>query len=245
MAASFGSQPGERGVQWRQCVTGIDVLDPGAVTIQQVERHIDLPPRGMSRERPQHISKRVGNSDVPGANCKRAVVIIDNDARRQIKHRRLGFAPIRLQRGERRHWIIIDVERMRLDQVEQRLHRQCETRNGIPERRRDRVCRRLASPLPIQDIAPPLQADLAGHRLARTVAHADDFAIEGVKREQRPPSIGGREQRGEKPVLVGRTDQFLAVAIVLVHRRTVAKRAVQSTAIRAAPTLRPSPNKTL
>ena len=58
-----------------------------------------------------------------------------------------------------------------------------------------------------QRIAPPLQADQAGHRLADQVADLADLVVEGVEREQRLPGRGGREQRREITVRCRRPDQ--------------------------------------
>ena len=105
---------------------------------------------------------------------------------------------------------------MRLDQVDAAARRgKRETRDRVVQRGRDRVRRRLAGPLAVEHIAPPLQPDLARHRLAHAVAHAGDLGIEGVEREQRTALLGGRKQRREKAVLVGGADQVFAMAIVL------------------------------
>src|SRR4029077_19601507 len=117
---------------------------------------------------------------------------------------------------------------------------------GAPRRaRRDRFRGRLACPLAAEHVAPPLQAELARHWFACAVADAGDLMIERIERKERTPFVGRCEQRGEIAVLVGRPDQRLAVAIVLLHRGKVAQRAAQSTAIRAAPTRRRSPNRML
>ena len=135
---------------------------------------------------------------------------------------------------------------MRLDQVEQR--------RGFGSAKRAIVSISAAatgfaaaSPArsPLMHIAPPLQADLARHRLARAVAHARDLGIEGIEREQRPALVGRREQRREEAILVGRADQRLAMTIVRVHRAQGSGARAQSTAISAAPTRRRSPNRML
>jgi len=64
--------------------------------------------------------------------------------------------------------------------------------------------RDLAPARTVEDVAPPLQADLPCHRLANDLAHAGDFYVEGVERKQRVPMLGGSKQAGEKAVLVRR-----------------------------------------
>jgi len=121
MAPRFIAQRGERGVQLRRCMAGVDVLDPDAVTFEQFERNIDLPARGMVRDGPKDAGDCVGNPDMLGSEC--TIVVANNDPCRQPEHRRLGLAAIRLERRERRHRIVIQIEGMRLDQVEQRRDR--------------------------------------------------------------------------------------------------------------------------
>ena len=53
------------------------------------------------------------------------------------------------------------------------------------QRRRDRIGARLLVPFAADDVAPPLQADFAGQRLVRHVAHARHLGIESIERVQR------------------------------------------------------------
>jgi len=64
--------------------------------------------------------------------------------------------------------------------------------------------RDLAPGRTVEDVAPPLQADFPCHRLANDLAHAGDFHVEGVERNQCVPMLGGGKQGGEKAVLVRR-----------------------------------------
>ncbi len=95
---------------------------------------------------------------------------------------------------------------MRLDQIDEWRNRKLEARNRFDQRRRDRVRGRLAGPLAVEYVAPPLQPDFARHRLARPVAHPGDLAVERIKREKRTALLGGREQGREKAILVGCAD---------------------------------------
>src|SRR5581483_2946402 len=47
----------------------------------------------------------------------------------------------------------------------------------------------------LDDLAPPLQADLPEHRLAHALAHPRDFVIESVERKEALAPIGACEQR--------------------------------------------------
>ena len=116
---------------------------------------------------------------------------------------------------------------------------------GLDQRSRDQVPGRFTGALSINDVATPLQADFAGHRLTRTLAYAGDLDIERIKREQWPAFLGRGKERREKSILVGDADQRLAMTIIVVHRRKLPEHRVQSTAISAAPTLRRSPNRML
>ena len=57
----------------------------------------------------------------------------------------------------------------------------------------------------LQDLAPPLQADAAQHRLAHRLGDARDLVVEGDQREQRLAAADRREQGGKIAVVVGRT----------------------------------------
>ena len=106
---------------------------------------------------------------------------------------------------------------MGIDQREQRLGRQRALRDGVEQRRRDRIGQDLAARLPGQRIAPPLQPDFARQRLARRFAHPRDLAGESVERIEMPPRLRRREQAGEIAVLVGRANQRLAMGIGVLH----------------------------
>src|SRR6516165_1237745 len=104
-------------------------------------------------------------------------------------------------------------------------------------------CLRAAPPPPdgrdlapagtVEDVAPPLQADFPCYRLANDLAHAGDFHVEGVERNQRVPMLGGGKQGGEKAVLVRRAQQRLAMGECILHGR--ASRFRSSRALAAHP----------
>ena len=79
----------------------------------------------------------------------------------------------------------------------------------------------LAPRIARESIAPPLQADLARQRLAGKLAHARDFAVEGIERIEMPPPLRRRKQRGEEPVLVGGAHHRLAMGIGILHEATI------------------------
>ena len=199
----------------------------------------------MARKRPEQTRKRVSNSRTLGRQYQRAIAITDHDPRRHLEQRGLRFARVSFECRERRHRIIVKIERICLDEIEQRRDRQTEARHGIEQRCRDRIRGRLALPFAVEGVAPPLETDFARHRLARAVAYARDLTAECIEGEQRTAFVRRRKQSREKAIFVSPADQRLAIAMVLVHRRKVAKRRAQSTAIRAAPTRRRSPNRML
>ncbi len=55
----------------------------------------------------------------------------------------------------------------------------------------------------VQPLPPPLQPDLAEHRLGHGLAYAGDLVIEGVERQKRLAPAGRGEQRRLIPVAVG------------------------------------------
>src|SRR5213595_3334145 len=60
----------------------------------------------------------------------------------------------------------------------------------------------------IDDLAPPLQADLPEHRLGDRLAYPGDLIVEGIEREQRLAPIGRSEQRGLIAIAVVPADQL-------------------------------------
>ncbi len=100
-----------------------------------------------------------------------------------------------------------------------------------------------SGPLAAQHVAPPLQADFAGQRLARHLAHARHLDVEGIERMQRAAMFRRREQRGEKAVAIGRPDQLGAIGECILHDD--ASLCISSIAIRPAPTRRLSISITL
>ena len=88
-----------------------------------------------------------------------------------------------------------------------------------------------------QHVAPPLQADFAGHRLANVLAHMRNLGIEGKQSEQRA-SLSGRDEQCRRITLeVTQPDLVRAELRRNVRRRGLA----HGTAISAAATRRRSP----
>ena len=82
----------------------------------------------------------------------------------------------------------------------------------------DRMGRRPTGVDRIERVAPPLQANQAGHRLADHVADLADLVVEGVEREQRLARHGRREQGRKIAVRRRRPDQPGAVGELAVER---------------------------
>ena len=122
---------------------------------------------------------------------------------------------------------------MRVDEGDQPPRIETVARDARAQGGRDRMRRRLAVALALEHLAPPLQADLARHRLARHLAHAADFDGEGIERGERIAFVRRREQRRE-----------IAVAVVLAHQRRAMVGIVHATAMSAAPTRRRSASST-
>ena len=59
------------------------------------------------------------------------------------------------------------------------------SRQRRKQRRRDRMCRRFLRARSLEHLAPPLQADLTGHRFMRDIPDAADLDIECIQRQQR------------------------------------------------------------
>ena len=82
------------------------------------------------------------------------------------------------------------------------------------------ACDRLANAA--QHIAPPLQADFTGHRLAGKLPRARDLEVERVERVERAAVSLGRKQRRQEAVLVAGPHQFLAMIESVRHFGTIA-----------------------
>ena len=54
----------------------------------------------------------------------------------------------------------------------------------------------------VDDLAPPLQANLAKHRLGHDLSHAGDLVVEGKQREEGAAPLGRGKQHGLVAVAV-------------------------------------------
>ena len=184
------------------------------MTLEDFERHEELAAPGVDRkglEKPRHRRAETGMMD-ERADVRLAAGI--ENPRRQRDQVRGHAAGVAFEIGERRHRIVVEIEPARRDQRIEPLHRQLVARNGRAQRRRHRMRPDLAAALAVEHIAPPLQPDLAGQRIANDLAHARDLQVEGIERKQRAAMLGRRKQRGEKAVPVRRAHQRLAMGVL-------------------------------
>jgi hypothetical protein len=72
----------------------------------------------------------------------------------------------------------------------------------LGKRHRHMMSARLARIEPFENLPPPLQPDHPHHRLAHRFGNTRDFEIEGIKRQQGWPLVGGRQQQAQKAVVI-------------------------------------------
>jgi hypothetical protein len=92
----------------------------GAAALQHFARQEDRAARARFGERRENLGQAEGE---PGdvARLRRAEVApLAKDQRRQMEQRRRGLAAVGLEIGERRHRVVIEIERARLQQVLER-----------------------------------------------------------------------------------------------------------------------------
>jgi hypothetical protein len=116
-----------------------------------------------------------------------------------------------------RHRLVVEIERTRVDQVEQNPRRQPVAHRHVAERRRDRIGIDVTPAGAAQRVTPPLQPDLARHRFAGELPCARHLEIEGIDRVERAAIFLRREQRGEEAILVARAHEFLAMVEGVRH----------------------------
>ena len=115
--------------------------------------------------------------------CSRRVLVQDH--RRQLDDGRLRRAEIGFQRRLVRHHIVVEIKDPRLAIGVEGGARQVMRGNRLKQRRGDGMPLRLAVPLAVCHIAPPLQPDFAGQRVVDEIADAVNFGVERIKRKQR------------------------------------------------------------
>ena len=131
--AQFGRWPA------RQHVRGLR-----AVALHQVGRQIALPARRMDRQRPQQPGDRIGHAGMARERADAGIAAVHQDARRKLDQRRRGPRRVAFEIGQRRHRIVVEIERPRIDQVGQHLRRQAVAHHHVAQRRRDRMRSRPA-----------------------------------------------------------------------------------------------------
>ena len=178
--------------------------------LEHVHRHIDLATRSLQGKGPDQAGQGIGDAGMPGHVGRAGVAAISQDQRCELHQRRGGLAAIALQIARRRHRIVIEVEDARIDEIDERFHRQAPTADHIDQRRGHGMAGNIATCLAVQHVAPPLQAHLPRQRGRDAFAHGGDFDIEGIKRHQVGTKRRGREKARQPAVLVRRAHQFLA-----------------------------------
>ena len=136
--------------------------------------------------------------------------------------------------------VVIEIEDARRSRVDERRTRQAKRVNRLEQAPRRPDWRRLARPRALDRLAPPLQADFAGHRLpyARSRTCATSRSKRG-KREKMRCAPRRREQGGEVAVLSQRARQRFAMRV----GRASAVRPRSVDREQAAATRRPSPQQ--
>ena len=182
-----------------------------------------------------------------GARAARLGAVADHEAR-QPEQRRGGLAAIALQVVHPGHRILVEVEHPGIDQVDEGLPPEAVHPDRLLQGGRNRVGAHVAPRLALEGVAPPLQADLAGHRVRGRLAHPRDGQAEGVEREEMRAGGGRREQGRVVAVRVAGPHEILAMGLREGEpglRRPAVGLRHQATAIRAAATLRFSATRML
>ena len=212
------------------------IARPCPMPRQHITRHKNPLARRIPGEAAQHVRDPQRDARVACRVGAAGVGPIGEDQRRQPQRRGKTFAAIAFQRRRVGHRLAVEVEGMRVDEIKQRLERQLETLH------RGAQCFGHGMPLPLrlrpQRIAPPLQADFAGHGVAHDVAYALNLMAKSVERVQVRAFVRRRKQAGKPAVACALLQQPPAFGIVSRPRH-------QSTASRAAATRRFSPSRML
>ncbi len=158
----------------------------------------------------------------------------------KLDQRRGGLAGIGLEGGAIAHGIVVEIEDTRVDHRVEGRQRQRVAGDCGPQGIGDRVARARAFGT-IDGIAPPLQADFAGHGFAHHIAQPGDLGIEGVEGGEIGAMAGGRQQAGEIPVPI-EIPQFCQYVVAGNGHLCVGP---AHTAISAAATARDSASMTL
>ena len=113
----------DRRARSRRLLAGKDLFEAAAVLSQKLQRHEQLPPRGVERQRRNRLHHAVGKAGM-------AREVIDRLRRPHQetgaagKQRRGGVVGITFQRRQRRHRVVVEIELVLLDQPHQPFDRQ-------------------------------------------------------------------------------------------------------------------------
>ena len=123
MLSGVANQLIDRGTDARRLLARKDLFHPAAVLLQQLQRQEQLTPRGIERQRGDHLRHALGQPGMARQMVDHGRRLRD-DPRAEREQRRGGLGDIALQRRHRRHRIVVEIELMLLDQPRQRLDRQ-------------------------------------------------------------------------------------------------------------------------
>ena len=163
--------------------------------LQHLQRHEQLAPRGIPRQRRHHLGHALRQSGV-AREMFDPVGPAPGDPGAERKQRRRGIVDIAFQRRHGRHRIVVEIELMLVDQARQPLDRQVPVLDHKPQLGRNRIALDAAMAGAREHVGPPLQAHFAGQRLAHLLAHAGNLDIEGIQCQQRAAQAGRHEQGG-------------------------------------------------
>ena len=238
MVARAQAQLGQCRAQLRCRRAALDV-QPVGVPRQHFERDEELAARSMDRKRREQPGKRMGKAGVVAQRADIRLAAGREDLRRERDEARGGAVGIGFEIGKRRHRFVVEIEPARLDERLEPLRRQPVARDAREQRRRHRMSRDLAPAHTVQHVAPPLQPDFPRYGLANDLAHAGNFHIEGVERNQRVAMLGGGKQGGEKAVLVCCAYQPFAMGECILHGRVSRLRGPRALAAHPRASFRP------
>ena len=149
------------------------------MTFEDIERHIKLVACCVKRHCAHETHEAVSQS----CGLRNPWCIGAQNLRRAGDHCRGRTHEIGLKRRHVCKRVVVKIEAARVDQRDEPIGSEAITLDRRQQRRRDRIGRCLPVTLTTEDIAPPLQANLAGNRFPRHLAHARDLDVECVERK--------------------------------------------------------------
>ncbi len=146
--------------------------------------------------------ERLRDAGMSGERTRSRVPPLGEHDRGELRQRAIRLAGRPLQVRQGRVWVVVEFETPRLDGANEGRERKMPALRRRPHPVEHRVARRRLRRSGRQTILPPLQADLAEHRLAHGVADARRLPSECREREQGRAGGRRREQRGEVAIPV-------------------------------------------